>query len=187
MLGRKLTDQERDLPTGSLRARLAELFASRFATAVVASVLTALVVGGMAVATQSPHRALAQATVVTGQLIDGGVQFVDATETTSFTGIGGSGHTTPGITNSTWTMPIGGTFASFTGQVGLMSPGTFTFTLFVNGAASGVTCTITAPSRICTSAGTAGIPPGALLAIQLQNPTGGYVNNVRWTALFSPT
>src|SRR5687767_11609619 len=125
----------------SLRTRSARVLTSRLTFALAASGATALILGSVSFGTAT------QTTALDGQVLDGNVQLVDATETTSYIGLGGFTHTVPGTPKSQSTIPIGGTLSSFNGVTGLFATGTFTFTVFVNNAATPITCTVTAPAR----------------------------------------
>jgi hypothetical protein len=169
------------------RRPIVMLLSSRLATAAAASVITALVVGGVAAATSDTarHPGRAQTANATTQILGGSVPFVDVADLTSFVGLNGQAHATALVGSSAWFLPVGGTLSAFGARLDALAGGNVTFTVYKNGAATAVTCTIAYPDKKCPpAAGTVSFVAGDAVAVKIVNSSGGALNNVRWTALY---
>ena len=116
-------------------------------------------------------------------VISGAVTFVDPTETSGFIGVGGEANLVGTAADAASEIPAAGTFSGFRGH--LTTPAgdiPVTFTLFVNGSATGVTCSITVAASSCVdNTHTAAVSAGDVVAVQVVKP-GGLLRNVRWSA-----
>jgi hypothetical protein len=81
-------------------------------------------------------------------------------------------------------MPAAGTLRVFTGHVEVTSVDV-TFRVFVNGAASAVSCTIKAGETTCGTESTATLAAGDGLSVEITHPTGAVVRNADWVAVYS--
>lgn len=122
-------------------------------------------------------------------MISGVVTFVDALDTTGFTGIGGEANVTTTAAAAGSEIPSDGTIASFRGRLPAAPGGSgVVFTLFKNGTATAVTCTIAAASTSCTdSTNTLAVAAGDTIAVRIANSSGTFLRHVRWTARLATT
>jgi hypothetical protein len=117
-----------------------------------------------------------------GGVIAGVVTFVDPLDAAGFIGVGGEQNLTSSAGDAASPVTYAGTVGGFTARLPAAAVGDVVFTLFVNGAATPVTCTIAATQTGCTDAShTTPISIGDTVAVGLTNGS-GLLRHVRWAA-----
>jgi hypothetical protein len=117
-------------------------------------------------------------------VIGGVVAFVDRLDTTGFSGLGGSQNVVLTAGEAGSPLPAGGTVTSFQGRAGSAVGGSgVVFTLFKNGAATAVTCTISSGGTTCSdNSDSVSFSAGDVVAVRIQNNSSNFVRDTRWTA-----
>jgi hypothetical protein len=114
------------------------------------------------------------------------VTFVDALDTTGFSGTAGSQNVYPSAGEAASPVPVAGTLSHFSVHTGtLVSGGSVVLTVLKNGVATQLTCTIASGSSSCsdsTPADNATLTTANTIAVEIQNSSGNFVRNVAWTA-----
>jgi hypothetical protein len=112
------------------------------------------------------------------------VTFVDALDTTGFSGTAGSQNVFPSAAEAASPVPISGTLSNFSVHTGTtVSGGSLILTVLKNGVATSITCTIAGGSSSCSDAThTVTLTTANTIAVEIQNGSGGFVRNVSWTA-----
>jgi hypothetical protein len=125
------------------------------------------------------------------ELLTGSVSFVDALDTEGYVGLGGVPAVQLAPADAGSVMAVGGTISGFRANARSFPAGTVTVTLMRSAAidgtyeSTGITCALTDAAAGCSdTAHTAALAPGDVLVLQILNPTGSYVRNVRWTARY---
>jgi hypothetical protein len=119
-------------------------------------------------------------------VLAGVVTFVDPLDTAGFIGMGGEANLTlaPGDAGSP--VPTAGTLSLFRARLASAAAGNVVFTLFVNGAATAVTCTVGAGQTTCADgADTVALAAGDTIAVGVTNGS-GLLRHVRWSARLGP-
>jgi hypothetical protein len=120
-------------------------------------------------------------------VISGVVTFVDPLDTSGFIGMGGEANVTTSAGEAASPIPAAGTVAGFRARLSAVPAGPVVFTLYVNGAATGVTCTVASPATTCTDAThTAAVGVGDTVAVSITNGS-GLLRHVRWSARLDTT
>ena len=115
-------------------------------------------------------------------MISGAVTFVDPADTAGFIGTGGEQSVFSTVAAAGSQTPAAGTISGFRGHLTSPAAGTVVLTLFVNGAATGVTCSIPAGSAVCLDGThTAAVSAGDTIAVGITNAS-GLLRNVGWSA-----
>ena len=118
-------------------------------------------------------------------MISGVVTFVDPADTTGFFGLGGQQNVSTTAGDSASVLRPAARSRGFRGRLTANAAGTVTFTLFVNGAASSVTCSIPAGQNACTDGtNTATVAAGDVVTVRLTNAS-GMLRHVSWSAKLS--
>ena len=119
------------------------------------------------------------------QTVHGSVVFVDALDTTGYSATGGSQNVFATAPEAASPLTVVGTLSGFSAHAGsAVGTGGVTLTVFADGSATTVTCTIPSGSLSCTdSTHTASFSAGDTIEVRIQNPTGAFVRNVAWTAV----
>jgi len=122
----------------------------------------------------------------------GSDDFIDASQTTSFIGLGGDANPAPTATGGgDAVLPEAGTLSNF--QVSAVpdgTSGTLQLTIEKNDVGTVVTCTITATgpaltAQMCSdTTDTVSFAAGDRITVLVNNGTGSYVKYVRWTAQY---
>jgi hypothetical protein len=117
-----------------------------------------------------------------GSPIGGVVTFVDPLDTAGFIGMGGEANLTLSSADAGSPIPAAGTLSGFRARLTAAPAGPVVFTLFVNDAATSVTCTIAAPDTTCTDgAHTVALAAGNTVSVGVTNGS-GLLRHVRWSA-----
>jgi hypothetical protein len=117
-----------------------------------------------------------------GSPIAGVVTFVDPADTSGFIGIGGEANLVPSAADAGSPVPAAGTLSGFRARLTAAAAGNVVFTLFVNGAATSVTCTVPAVQTTCADgAHTVALVAGDNVAVGVTNAS-GLLRHVRWSA-----
>ena len=120
-------------------------------------------------------------------VISGVVTFVDPSESTGFIGVGGEANVVATADGAASEIPAAGTLAGFRGHLSAAAAGPVVFTLFVNGSATSITCTVAGGASACLdSADTAVLAAGDVIAIRITNGS-GLLRHVRWSAKLATT
>jgi hypothetical protein len=115
-------------------------------------------------------------------VLAGVVTFVDPLDTSGFIGMGGEANLIPAAADAGSPVPAAGTLSLFRARLTTAAAGNVVFTLFVNGAATAVTCTIAAAQTTCADgANTAPVAAGDTVAVGVTNGS-GLLRHVRWSA-----
>jgi hypothetical protein len=110
------------------------------------------------------------------------VTFVDPLDTSGFIGMGGEANLVLSAGDAGSPIPAAGTLSGFRARLTSPAAGSVVFTLFQNGAATGVTCTIAAAQSTCTDgAHTVVLAAGDNVAVGITNGS-GLLRHVRWSA-----
>jgi hypothetical protein len=118
-------------------------------------------------------------------VLAGSVDFIDATQTTGAIGLGGGASLAPSVAAGDSPLPTSGTVSNFAVHaLPNAASGTISFTVYVNGVASAVACTLTAPSTSCATDQTVTATAGQPIAVVVANATGDFVRYARWTASY---
>jgi hypothetical protein len=117
-----------------------------------------------------------------GSPIAGVVTFVDPADTSGFIGMGGEANLAPSVADAGSPVPAAGTLSGFRARLTAGAAGNVVFTLFVNGAATSVTCTVPAVQTTCADgAHTVALAAGDTVAVGVTNAS-GLLRHVRWSA-----
>jgi hypothetical protein len=117
-----------------------------------------------------------------GSPIAGVVTFVDPADTSGFIGMGGEANLAPSVADAGSPVPTAGTLSGFRARLTAGAAGNVVFTLFVNGAATSVTCTVPAVQTTCVDgAHTVALVAGDNVAVGVTNAS-GLLRHVRWSA-----
>ena len=119
-------------------------------------------------------------------ILSGGVEFIDPLETTGFVGLDERRvvASTPGGAAST--MPVAGTLGELSVRL-THSAGVVTITLYKNGVATPLTCSIAAGSSTCSAgAASVAVAVGDTVAIGIDKPGAGNVTDFSWAARVAP-
>ena len=117
--------------------------------------------------------------------LSGSVTFVDPADLTGFSGIGGQQNVAATVTDAGSVIGSGGTISAFRGQL-TFPMGAVTFSLFVNGVATSLTCTVLAPGSACTDAlHTVTLAAGDVIAVRIANASSNPLRHVSWSAKFA--
>jgi hypothetical protein len=114
------------------------------------------------------------------------VDLIDAADTTGAIGLGGGATLAPDAASGDGILPRAGKLSGF-GVHALPNAGSgdLVLTVAINDAATGVTCTITAPATSCSDAAhSVNASAGDKITVLVSNGTGDFVRFVRWTALY---
>ena len=113
----------------------------------------------------------------------GSVTFIDPADTTGFSGLGDQQNTATTAANAASVIGSAGTIGGLRGHLGAAaSP--VTLTLFVNGAATSVTCTF-AGLTCADATHTAAVSAGDVVAVRITNGSGGALHHLSWSATLS--
>jgi hypothetical protein len=116
---------------------------------------------------------------------NGTVAFVDPADTTGFLQVGGQQNVSLSVGDSGSVLASGGSISGLRGRLIFNAAGTVSFTLFVNGSATGVTCSIASGVSACTDGtDSATVSAGDVIAIRLTNASGA-LHHVSWSAKLS--
>jgi hypothetical protein len=113
--------------------------------------------------------------------------FVDALDTTGFVGTVGSQNVFPSASEAASPVPITGTLSNFSVHTGTnVSGGPLVLTVFKNGVATSMACTIASGGSSCSdSSTTITVTTANTIAVRIENNSGNFVRNVAWTAQLS--
>jgi len=116
-------------------------------------------------------------------VISGSVTFVDPLDATGFIGIGGAANLASTVTGAGSQTPAAGTVSGFRGHLTAPATGTgVVFTLYVNGNATAVTCSIPAGQVACVDgAHTVALAAGDTIAVGITNAS-GLLRHVSWSS-----
>ncbi|HEX4520407.1 MAG TPA: hypothetical protein VH063_12570 [Gaiellaceae bacterium] len=116
--------------------------------------------------------------------LSGVVGFLDPLDATGFIGEGGISNLAPTAAEAGSPVASAATVSGFRGRVGsAVGGGGVVLTLYLDGSATAVSCSIPSGSTSCTdSAHSVSISAGDVIAVQLANSTGTLLREVRWTA-----
>ena len=116
-------------------------------------------------------------------IVTGVVTFVDSLDTSGFIGLDGAANLAPTGGRRLVRRVAAGTLSEFHGRLTSPAADTVVFTLYVNGAATGVTCSIAGGSSACTdSANTAALAAGDTVAVGITKAVGTLYRHVSWSA-----
>ena len=117
------------------------------------------------------------------QSVTGAVVFVDALDTTGFSGTAGSQNVYSTAAEAASPVAVAGPLTDFSAHAGSAVGGSgVTLTVLKNGSATSVTCTIASGASSCTdSTHSVSFTTTDTIAVQIQNSTGTFVRNVAWT------
>jgi hypothetical protein len=108
--------------------------------------------------------------------------FVDATETLGFIGLGGEADLAAAPGDAASDIPAAGTLSAFRGHLTASTTGSVTFTLYVNGAATAVACTIAPATTGCADGThTVVLAAGDVIAVRITKSAGALLRHVRWS------
>ena len=120
-------------------------------------------------------------------VISGAVTFVDPADTAGFIGIGGEQNVASTVAVAGSQTPAAGTISGFRGHLTSSAAGTVVFTLFVNGVATSVSCSIAAGSATCLDGThTVTVAAGDTIAVGITNSS-GLLRNAGWSAKLATT
>jgi hypothetical protein len=118
-------------------------------------------------------------------VLAGGASFVDALDTDGFVGLGQFPYVRATEALAAVNLAAGGTLSNFTATLGSSSgaTGPVVFTVFKNGTATSVTCSIPVPANSCSdSSDTITFAAGDTFALEIKNQTGVFLIDADWTA-----
>jgi Collagen triple helix repeat (20 copies) len=118
-------------------------------------------------------------------VLNGGASFVDALDTDGFVGLGQFPYVRTTEAVAAAKLAAGGTLSNFTASLGSSTgaAGPVVFTVFKNGTATAVTCSIPAPGSSCSdSSDTITFAAGDTFAVEIKNQTGVFLVDADWTA-----
>ncbi len=120
-------------------------------------------------------------------VISGEVTFVDPADTAGFIGVGGEQNVASTVLAAGSQVPAAGTISGFRGHLTSPAAGAVVFTLFVNSAATTLTCTVIADSVACLD-GThsVAVSAGDTIAVGITNGS-GLLRNASWSAKLATT
>ena len=126
------------------------------------------------------------------ELLAGSVAFVDALDTDGFIGLGGLPAVQPAAADAGSELAVGAVLSGFRANARGFATGTVTVNVLrsttgVDGTytPTGITCGLTsAPDLLPDTAHSAAFAAGDYLAVEIVNPTGTFLRNVRWTASY---
>ena len=109
--------------------------------------------------------------------------FVDALDTTGFSGTAGSQNVFATAGEAASPVAVAGPLTDFSAHAGSAVSGTgVTLTVLKNGSATAVKCTIASGASSCTdSTDTVSFAITDTIAVEIQNGSGTFVRNVAWT------
>ncbi len=120
-------------------------------------------------------------------VVSGAVTFVDPADTAGFIGIGGEQNVASTVAVAGSQTPAAGTISGFRGHLTSSAAGTVVFTLFLNGAATSVSCSIAAGSATCLDGThTVTVTAGDTIAVEITNAS-GLLRNAGWSAKLATT
>ena len=115
-------------------------------------------------------------------VLAGVVTFVDPFDASGFIGMGGEANLTLSAAAAGSPIPAAGTLSLFRARLTSAAAGNVVFTVFVNGAATAVSCTIAAAQTTCADgADTVALAAGDTIAVGITNGS-GLLRHVRWSA-----
>ena len=119
-------------------------------------------------------------------ILSGGVEFIDPLETTGFVGLDERRVVASTAGGAASTMPVAGTLGELSVRL-THSAGVVTITLYKNGVATPLTCSIAAGSSTCSAgAASVAVAVGDTVAIGIDKPGAGNVTDFSWTARVAP-
>ncbi len=120
-------------------------------------------------------------------VISGAVTFVDPADTAGFIGIGGEQSVASTVLVAGSQTPAAGTISGFRGHLTSPAAGTVVFTLYVNGAATSVTCSVVADTVACLDGThTVAVAAGDTIAVGITNAS-GLLRHAGWSAKLATT
>jgi hypothetical protein len=119
-------------------------------------------------------------------VLSGGVGFIDPLDVSGYVSLGTSRMIAATATSVAATIPAPGTFSKLNIRL-VHSAGSVTATLYVNGAATTVTCTVAAAASTCAdTTHTVALVAGDTVAIKIDNTNAATVTNLSWTGWMAP-
>jgi hypothetical protein len=113
------------------------------------------------------------------------VTFVDPQDGSGFIGVGGEANVASSASDAGSPISVSATLTGFRARLSAAASGSVVFTLFVNGSATSVTCTIPSGQTTCSdTTHTVGLVPGNAVAVSITNSS-GLLRHVRWSAELS--
>lgn len=116
------------------------------------------------------------------RVLFGSVAFVDAADLTGFFGLGGTQNLFSSAAQGGTVLPTAGAVTDFHASGYVAAAGTVTVTVLKNGVATTISCALSSTTSTCSSTDTVPFAAGDLIAVEVQNTTGGLARNVAVTA-----
>jgi hypothetical protein len=119
-------------------------------------------------------------------ILAGGVGFIDPLDTSGYVSLGTSRMVAATSASIAATIPAPGTFSKLNIHL-VHTVGSVTATVYVNGAATMVTCTVAAAASTCSDAThTAVLAPGDTISVKVDNTNAAAVTDFSWTGWMAP-
>ena len=119
-------------------------------------------------------------------VVSGGVGFVDPLDVAGFVSLGTSTMTAATSTAIASSLPTAGTLSNLNIHL-VHSTGSVTATVYVNGTATTMTCTVAAPANVCSDASdTKVVSAGDTISVKIDNTNAQAITNFSWTAWMAP-
>lgn len=119
-------------------------------------------------------------------VIGGGVDFIDPLDTSGYVSLGRSGIVVASSSDVGAVIPVDGTLTSLNVHL-VHTVGSVTVTVYVNDAATAMTCTIAAADSTCAdTTNTAVLEAGDTVAVLIDNTDGQVITNFSWTGWLAP-
>jgi hypothetical protein len=119
-------------------------------------------------------------------IIGGGVDFIDPLDASGYVSLGRTGILAAAASDIGSVMPTDGTLSSLNVHL-IHASGSVDVTVYVNGAATSMTCTVAAADSTCAdTTNTAAITASDTIAVLIENTDGVAVTNFSWTGWFAP-
>lgn len=118
-------------------------------------------------------------------MLAGNVDFVDPADAAGFFGLGGTGFVAGAATDVQSAMPFAGTLSGFNVHVQSGSGAALILTVYKNGSATGISCTVISTAAQCASSSTLVFATGDTFAVGETRSGGSGVSHLGFTAGFS--